>query len=503
MDENIIVWHRMDLRIHDNRALYEASLKTSNIIPVFIIDPVFFSKERKFCDERLLFMIECLDDLSNNYQKLGLKLNIFHGNSQEIIKKISNENSAKVFFNKIVSTRFWIDKDKELIKEESFFWFDNDAIIRDINNSRVNWAENCQKYFESSEFNIQGKKFIMKDLKDTVSDLNYIIEKYKLIKKKKVFYEGGESNAVKRLDQFIRNLERYPSSISKPELSSVNCSRLSTHYSFGSLSLKRAFQKIVSTKYGHSYKEFYITRLFWNQHFNQKFQDFDDSVNIAVNPIMRNFNKENFNEDYINAWKNGKTGYPLVDASMRSLNETGWINFRMRAMTASFFSYIIKQYWKTGADYMFINLIDADYGINYQQWQMQSGLVGVHPLRIYNPTKQILDNDKDGVFIRKYVLELSKIKEMNWLSEPWLFKSEIKEKYGIEIEKDYPMPIVKFEEESKKTRETFKELMPAIRRSLNLPEFKKNASLSKKKQSTKKKIKPDKKSADKSLHLFI
>ncbi|PSH01945.1 MAG: deoxyribodipyrimidine photolyase, partial [Nanohaloarchaea archaeon QH_8_44_6] len=203
----------------------------------------------------------------------------------------------------------------------------------------------------------------------------------------------------------------------------------------------------------------FLDRIAWQKHFQRKIQSNPKLFEEAINPVYQDLNKENFDEEKIRAWKNGETGFPLVDASMRALVETGWLNFRMRAMTASFFSYIMKQWWKTGADFFYRHLIDADVAINYYQWQMQSGLVGVHANRIYNPTKQVKENDPNGKFIRKYVPELRAVPD-EYIAEPWEMPEKAQQKCGVRIGKNYPERIVDYEREARKVREFFKRKAP-------------------------------------------
>jgi deoxyribodipyrimidine photo-lyase len=203
----------------------------------------------------------------------------------------------------------------------------------------------------------------------------------------------------------------------------------------------------------------FLDRIVWQKHFQRKIEANPKLFEEAINPVYRGLNEENFDEENVVAWKTGKTGYPLIDASMRALKETGWLNFRMRAMCASFFSYILKQWWKIGADHFYRHLVDADVAINYYQWQMQSGLIGVHANRIYDPTKQVKDNDPKGEFIRKYVPELRPVPD-GFIAEPWKMPEKVQEKCGVEIGKNYPRPVVNYDREARKAREFFSKKTP-------------------------------------------
>ena len=142
--------------------------------------------------------------------------------------------------------------------------------------------------------------------------------------------------------------------------------------------------------------------------------------------------EKEFNEKLFIAWKNGVTGFPFLDACMRSLKVNGWINFRMRAMLISFASYHLWLHWKYTADFLASLFIDYEPGIHYSQAQMQSGTTGINSIRIYNPIKQSKEHDPEGLFIRKWIPELSNVPQSD-IHTPWLSRVKLKE---------YPRPLV-------------------------------------------------------------
>ena len=151
--------------------------------------------------------------------------------------------------------------------------------------------------------------------------------------------------------------------------------------------------------------------------------------------------EDEFNQDYFEAWCHGQTGYPMVDACMRALHQTGWINFRMRAMLVSFASYHLWLHWREPALYLARLFIDYEPGIHYSQIQMQSGVTGINTVRIYSPIKQVIDQDPQGLFIRRYVPELAEVPEKH-LAEPHKMTAMEQTLFRCRIGKDYPEPIV-------------------------------------------------------------
>ena len=265
---------------------------------------------------------------------------------------------------------------------------------------------------------------------------------------------AGEHRAHVLLDSFLTERgEDYTAAMSSPVSAEDTCSRLSPHLTWGNISMRQVVHAMRARQaelraqpperrggWLRAMSSF-EARLHWRDHFIQKLED---EPRIEVGNVVTAYDglrEDEFDRAKYEAWATGRTGYPLVDACMRKLLHTGWVNFRMRAMLVSFASYDLWLHWREPGLHLARVFLDYEPGIHWPQHQMQAGTTGINTLRIYSPTKQALDQDPTGSFIREWVPELAAV-PTSFIHQPWRMPTDMQRAVGCLVGRDYPAPIV-------------------------------------------------------------
>jgi len=336
------------------------------------------------------------------------------------------------------------------------------------------WQDHCEAYFDREP--AERPDALPDNPVESTTSVTAVEDRYDVDPEKSDVPRGGTMAGNERLSAFCDRISEYPNVVSPPAAAAERSSRLSPYLAFGALSVRQVHRAVESAPDCRG-TSMYRSRLFWNRHYTQKLADWPGWTDRAVNPVMRGLFRDEHDPELVAAWKEGRTGFPMVDAAMRALVETGYINFRMRAMVASVFHYVFREWWRRGADFMYCHLIDADPAINYTQWQSQCNLTGVHPVRIYDPAKQVREYDPDGEFVREYVPEVAPLPDAH-LAQPEKAPLAVQEEAGVRIGEDYPRPVVDFERRAAETRARYADLTDRAEEALSDARVRRRGSFS-------------------------
>ncbi|MEL6414689.1 MAG: FAD-binding domain-containing protein, partial [Pseudomonadota bacterium] len=269
---------------------------------------------------------------------------------------------------------------------------------------------------------------------------------------------GGREAGLSTLESFLHvRGAPYRRAMSSPAAGAEHCSRLSPHLAWGTLSMRETAQagwarqrhlKFEGVKGGwRGSMSSFQGRLHWRDHFTQKLEDEPQLEWRNLHAACNGLRPREPDAIRLEAWCKGETGLPFVDACMRALNQTGWMNFRMRAMLMAVASYHLWLDWRKPGEHLARMFTDYEPGIHWPQVQMQSGTTGINTIRIYNPVKQGHDQDPDGAFIRRWLPELNEVPDA-FIHEPWTWDGA-----GSVLGKAYPMPVVDHLEAAREARQ--------------------------------------------------
>lgn len=451
-----IVWLKRDIRSKDHLPLFFAEQSPIPYLVLFIFDKDVL--QHPDCNLRhLQFQYHSLLDLKNRLSAFDFQINICNAKSKAVFSKILNEfDVQQVLSYQESGIRLTFDIDlslKKLFSSKQIPWkeYQRDGILRGIKN-RENWD---QAWFHMANSPIIEIEYT---IKKTISWQH----SFALSDERKLLYQNysshfqpaGETYAWKYLQNFVKQrIHNYSRHISKPALRRISCSRLSPYLAWGNISIRQVYQYVYDDALKKSEKnphQNFLTRLTWHCHFLQKFETVCEYETHCINAAFEETWKEKDNT-LIQAWKNGQTGFPLVDAAMRCVINTGWINFRMRALLVSFLSHHLFQDWRHGAYHLAQQFLDYEPGIHYTQFQMQAGSTGVNVLRVYNPILNSQKHDEKATFILQWCPELSEL-PMHLVFEPWKINPMEEVFYNFKLGQNYPDRIVKLEENRQKIK---------------------------------------------------
>ena len=470
MSSTGIFWIREDFRIENNPALSFATQNHDNVIALYIYNNNDFDNIR---EAQKWWVFKSLETLKKELSDYKINLEIVKGDELEIFSKFNKRDKLSVYWNKIYEPDV-IAKGKKIrdlfIKNEINYKYFKGNILNEFQEITKNdgtpfkvftpfWRNAEQVYLDQPS----SKNYIVKKKIKKISYFKKCIEPIDILPKKnwykkfEKYWKVSENDSKKILKNLIENkIKDYGTSRDIPSIEGT--SKLSPYIKHGQIHVGSIWKKCSEIKSkGIGYRK-YINELGW--------REFSHSlINYFPEFLKGNFRKEfdKFpwvkNEKFLKAWKKGMTGYPIVDAGMRELYETGWMHNRIRMVVGSFLVKHLRINWNEGEKHFRNCLLDFNKANNVAQWQWVAGCgADAAPyFRIFNPILQGEKFDKEGNYVKKWVPELKNVPN-KFIHKPWEMELKYQEAIKTIIGKDYPGPIVVHEKARAAALEAFQSL---------------------------------------------
>ena len=459
-----IVWLRDDFRLTKNLALSEATKNHDKVIAIYL-----YKKDKYLLQEAQTWWVsKSLKQFRKELRPYNIGIEIFEVNSYKnfFIKKLFNKKNFSIYWNRIYEPDYLKFDDylsKEFREKKIKFKIFKGNLLNEINeikkkdgtpfkvftpywrNAERYFLEKIPKKYDKIEKCLKKSKFS----NDSISEDN-LLPKKNWFKKFEQNWLPSEQNGLRELRNFIKNqISEYSDARNYPNV--LGTSKLSPFIKHGQLHVETIWNECLKIKKKGTMK--FLTEIGWRE-FNYSL------INYFPHMLKSNYSKKfdkfpwQKNFKFLNAWKKGLTGYPIVDAGMRELYSTGWMHNRVRMIVGSFLVKHLLINWKEGEKYFRNCLLDYSPASNVAGWQWVAGCgADAAPyFRIFNPILQGEKFDKEGEYVKRWVPELKNLSK-KFIHKPWELNDE-----KFKLGRDYPHPIVKHEEARSKALNAFKKI---------------------------------------------
>lgn len=453
----VLWWSRRDLRLTDNTALYHATQAADQVIPLYILDPGLIGNERNH-GPRIAWMLDGLRMLAADLEKLGGRLIVRTGKPLDVLRAVVDESGAtEIHFNRDYSP-YALKRDGAIRAA----FADLGVAVHDYKDLVIHEAHEVlskggSSYSVYSPFRKVWDGLPKPALLDRPTRLNTPsglhsepipdAAKFNATPARAPIVKPGEDHALDRLEGFMNGtINDYDTARNIPGID--GSSRISPYLRWGMLSPRQAWWAAreaipyARTPAARASIERWIGEIVWREFFYQVLARNPHVTNGAYRPECDRVPWLQ-NDDALQRWKDGQTGYPIVDAGMRQMNATGWMHNRLRMIVASFLCKDLLIDWRAGERYFMQRLLDGDLANNNGGWQWTAGTgTDAAPyFRIFNPTSQSEKFDPHGDYIREWVPELARV-PTDYIHAPSIMPPLIQQASGCIIGSDYPAPII-------------------------------------------------------------
>jgi deoxyribodipyrimidine photo-lyase len=453
-----VVWFRRDLRVHDQPALTAALAECDEVVPLFVFDQPLL-RSQQFGSACVNFMLGCLRELGGALAKHGLRLTWRQGDPvEEVVKAARDVKADVVYWNRDYEPSA-IERDRTVTRQlaasriavrtfKDHVVFEAGEVVSAAGTPLQRYSAYRARWWTQwraaappvlpapSRRAGPGSKATI-DL-PSPDELGY--------DSLSLTFPAGETAARRRLRWFLNGpIKDYGTGRNRPAVDGT--SKLSPHFRFGTLSPRSAVHAALAewNTRGVAWQtgiQTWVDELAWRDFFQQILASFPRVASGPFRPYM-DAPPPRRDARLFKAWREGRTGFPLVDAGMRQLNHTGWMHNRVRMVVASFLVKDLRLDWRQGERYFMEHLLDADLAANNGNWQWcaSTGTDAMPGYRIFNPTLQAKKFDPDGAYIRTHVPELRSV-PTKLIHQPELMTADEQDRYGCRLGHDYPAPVV-------------------------------------------------------------
>ena len=452
---NVLVWFKRDLRVADHPALALAA-GMGAVLPVYIVEPEYWALPDTSA-RQWAFTEDCLTDLRGALGDLGAPLVVRVGDAVEVLAQLCRAHKISRILSHEETGNLWtFARDRRVqawARTTGIDWVElpQSGVVRRLK-GRDGWAGRRDGFMAQAIQELPALTAVPGAEPGAIPTARML----RLADDRCLHRQaGGRARGLAALDSFLTSRgQPYRAAMSSPLTGERACSRLSPHLALGSLSVREVAQATTARQaerpgggWGGSLTSFQ-SRLAWRDHFMQKLESQPDIETRCLHRATEGLRPREADAQRLAAWASGETGLPFLDACMRYLAATGWLNFRMRSMVMAVASYQLWLDWRATGPVLARLFTDYEPGIHWPQVQMQSGTTGINTIRIYNPVKQGLDQDPTGVFTRRWVPELAPVPD-GFLQEPWKWPGAA----GL-LGRRYPEPLVDAAAAARTARDT-------------------------------------------------
>ena len=448
-----LVWFKRDLRCQDHAALAQAA-RCGPVRCIYVVEPSLWQQPDAAL-QHFGFVRESLQALDEALRALGAHLEVHTGELPDVLSRLWQQAPFRALHShQETGNSLTYARDRQVAawcRAHGMAWHESPqfGVVRALQD-RGQWQARWEQHMAAPRQDVLQLVGWAPAPPVRWAQADFMPAPTHLRHDPPLRQRGGRPLAQATLHSFLQARSiGYRGGLSSPLTAPHACSRLSAYLAWGCISLREVVQQTretlaqlppQATRHRAGLNAF-VSRLYWHCHFIQKLES---EPAIEWHNMHRGYDglrETDFNAQHFEALRQARTGWPMVDACVTMLRETGWLNFRMRAMLVSVAAYPLWLHWRPVGEWLATQFLDYEPGIHWSQMQMQSGTTGINTTRVYNPIKQAQDHDPHGRFVRHWLPALRQVPQ-TWLFEPWRMPASVQDSCGVQVGREVVEPMV-------------------------------------------------------------